>query len=235
MNKNKIGIISSLFLDNKSNKILVSSDYVNAIERVNGIPIIIPITSNLEYLDIYINLCNGFLFTGGIDINPYFYNENPKKNLGEFNTDFDLFQITLMQKVIVSKKPFLAICRGMQILNVSCGGTLYQDISEFPNKTLQHYQKIKKSDPFHLIKINTNSTLFNIFGKELYVNSFHHQCIKKLGTNLKISAIAPDNIIEAIELENYNFGVGVQWHPEMLFTSSEKVKPIFSTLIANCN
>lgn len=231
MKKSKIGIVSTLFLDNKISKISVSSDYVNAIEKSDGLPLVIPITSRLENIDVYIDLCDGFLFTGGIDINPYFYKKNPHKNLGEFNSTLDLFQLSLMQNIITSKKPFLAICRGIQILNIACGGTLYQDFSEFPNHTIQHYQKSARYDPLHLININTDSLLYNLFGENLYVNSFHHQCINQLGHNLKISALAPDNVIEAIELKNYQFGIGVQWHPEMMLISDDKMIPLFSKLI----
>ena len=100
--KSKIGVVSTLFLDNKINRVSVSSDYINAIEKSSGLPIIIPATSNLENTDTYINLCDGFLFTGGIDINPYFYNKNPHKELGEFNSKLDLFQLKLMQNIIAS-------------------------------------------------------------------------------------------------------------------------------------
>ena len=141
-----------------------------------------------------------------------------------------------MQNIISSKKPFLAICRGIQILNVACGGTLYQDFSEVPNNTIQHYQKSAKYefryDPIHQININSDSLLYNLFGEKLYVNSFHHQCINQLGDNLSISAIAPDNIIEAIELNNYTFGIGVQWHPEMMLINNNKMLPLFSKLIS---
>ncbi|MCQ2968815.1 MAG: gamma-glutamyl-gamma-aminobutyrate hydrolase family protein [Clostridium sp.] len=231
MKKSKIGIVSTLFLDNNIDRISVSSDYINAIEKSNGLPIIIPITSNLENIDTYINLCDGFLFTGGIDINPFFYKETPYKNLGEFNSKLDLFQLSLMKNIIDSKKPFLAICRGIQILNVACGGTLYQDFKQVPYHTVQHYQKSARYDPIHLINIKSNSTLYDLFGESLYVNSFHHQCINKLGHNLKISALAPDNVIEAIEIKNYKFGIGVQWHPEMMLINNDKMLYLFSELI----
>lgn len=231
MKKSKIGIVSTLFLDNKINRISVSSDYLNAIEKSAGLPVIIPFTSNLENIDAYITLCDGFLFTGGIDINPYFYNKDPHKELGEFNSKLDLFQISLMQNVILSKKPFLAICRGIQILNVACGGSLYQDFSEVPHPTIQHYQKSARYDPLHLITIDSQSLLYNLFGESLYVNSFHHQCINQLGHNLKISALSPDHIIEAIELKNYEFGLGVQWHPEMMLLDNDQMMPLFSKLI----
>ena len=229
--KSKIGVVSTLFLDNKINRISVSSDYINAIEKSSGLPIIIPTNSNLENINSYIDLCDGFLFTGGIDINPYFYNKNPHKELGEFNSKLDLFQLSLMENIITSKKPFLAICRGIQILNVACGGNLYQDFSEVPYPTIQHYQKSERYDPIHQININSDSILYNLFGEKLYVNSFHHQCINQLGNNLKVSALASDNVIEAIELKNYQFGMGVQWHPEMMLIDNDTMLPLFCKLI----
>ena len=98
--------------------------------------------------------------------------------------------------------------------------------------TIQHYQKSAKYEFIHLINIKTDSLLYNLFGESLYVNSFHHQCINQLGDNLSISAIAPDNIIEAIELNNYTFGIGVQWHPEMMLINNNKMLPLFSKLIS---
>ena len=130
-----------------------------------------------------------------------------------------------------SKKPFLAICRGIQILNVACGGNLYQDFSEVPYPTIQHYQKSERYDPIHQININSDSLLYNLFGEKLYVNSFHHQCINQLGNNLKVSALASDNVIEAIELKNYQFGMGVQWHPEMMLIDNDMMLPLFCKLI----
>lgn len=231
MTKAKIGVVSTLLLDSKINRVGVSSNYINALEKVSGIPIMIPVISNLDLIEEYINICDGFLFTGGMDINPFYYNMPPSVNLAEFNNSLDWFQLTLMKKVIESKKPFLAICRGIQILNIACGGTLYQDISEIPHETCQHVQKSEGYNFLHTIKISTDSTLYSLFGSKIKVNSFHHQCINKLGDNLKITAIAPDNIIEGIELINYQFGIGVQWHPEMMLTHSDFMKPIFEKLI----
>lgn len=231
MTKSKIGIVSTLSIENKVNKISVSCDYIDAIEKTSGIPIIIPITSYLNDLDIYIDICDGFLFTGGIDISPLNYQNSPHKNLGQFNSKLDLFQISFMKKVIASKKPFLAICRGIQVLNIACRGTLYQDLEEIPHWTIQHYQQAERYDPIHAIQINADSILYNLLGNTIYVNSFHHQCINKLGENLKISATSPDSIIEAIELDNYSFGVGVQWHPEMLLINNNTMQPLFNKLI----
>jgi len=236
MSKPKIGIVTTISVEQnpvifKRNKIYVDSDYTEAIEKVNGIPFLIPVVSSDDSLDAYIDVCDGFVFSGGTDINPLFYNKDPHKKLRMVNSKLDEFQLKLMKKVLKSQKPFLAICRGLQILNVACGGTLYQDLDEIPRDTIQHEQSGERYNVIHKVNFEKNSVLFNLLGNETYVNSFHHQSINTLGNNLIIVGRAPDGVVESIEVKDYTWGIGVQWHPEMMFSHFDSMKPLFESLV----
>ncbi|MDS0525743.1 gamma-glutamyl-gamma-aminobutyrate hydrolase family protein [Clostridium sp. SHJSY1] len=235
----KIGLVATICVDenpvaNKIDKISVNNEYIQAIEKVGGIPLIIPVISSELSLDAYVDICDGFLFTGGIDINPIYYNKNPHKKLGYVDSRLDEFQLKLMKKVLKAEKPFLAICRGVQILNVVCGGTLYQDLDEIPNDTIQHQQRGERCNLIHKVNFESNTILYDLLGDEIYVNSFHHQSVEKLGDNLIITGQAPDGVIEALEVKDYNWGVGVQWHPEIMFNHFDSMRPLFEGLIKAC-
>ena len=213
-------------------KIEVPEDYINAIEQSNGAPIIIPPIFSEKSLMKYLDLCDGFLFTGGKDIHPLLYNSTPVDKCGNFDKEVDENTIKLMKLAIKFNKTILCICRGMQLLNITLGGTLYQDIeTEIKTKTIGHNFTFIKSDEVHVININKNTILFKYFGNELYVNSIHHQSIKTLGKDLIISASSTDGVIEGIELLNKDHIIGIQWHPEMMLTKSNKMKCIFNDFI----
>lgn len=149
-------------------------------------------------------------------------------------TDYqtDLFHITLMKYLLSLKLPLLAICRGMQILNIALGGTIYQDLSLRWPISMNHMQlSSNRSDPCHRITVIKDSILSNIFKENEAVNSFHHQCIRILGAELNISAVASDGIIEAIESDHLPFVVGVQWHPECMWKTSASMQKLFQVFI----
>lgn len=236
MSKPKIGIVTTISADEhsmtfKKDRICVDSDYTEAIEKVNGLPFLIPVVSSDDNLDSYVDIFDGFLFSGGLDINPLCYKKDPHRKLGMVNSKLDDFQLKLMKKVLKSKKPFLAICRGLQILNIACGGTLYQDLDEIPSYTIQHQQSGERYNVIHNVTFEKNSILYDLFGNETYVNSFHHQSINKLGNSLFIVGLAPDNVVEAIQVKDYTFGLGVQWHPEMMFSHFDSMRPLFESLV----
>lgn len=187
--------------------------YVASINKAGGTAIILPPVDDEGILNHYMNICNGFLFSGGGDMDPYYWGEMPDWSLGEINPLRDSFEYKLFQKVLGSSLPILGICRGCQVLNVAMGGSLIQDI----NSKLSHQQKAPRNYTFHAIVIEQESILAKIVkANSIRVNSFHHQAIKRLGSGLKISAAAPDGTIEAVESMNHPFVIGVQWHPECL-------------------
>lgn len=210
----------------------LNNTYVISVSQAGGIPIIIPTRLTPEERTRITELCDGFVFSGGIDITPSLFDEDPHEKLGATSYPLDMVQLPLMQEIIRARKPVLGICRGEQVLNVACGGSLYQDISESPDLFVKHSQKSVPGDVSHRVFIEPDTLLFRLFGKEIMTNSYHHQSVKKPGKDIVISARSADGIVEAIEIRDYPFGVGVQWHPEMMITfGDETMCPLFEALI----
>lgn len=227
--KAKIGIVICGIYDQKQ---YVADSYVQVIKSVGGLPIILPIVKSKSIIREYISLCDGFLFCGGGDITPLLFGQEPVFGIGKTDIALDLFQIRLMKSVIESQKPLLAICRGMQILNVACGGTIIQDLAQTDLELINHMQSsISRKDISHRVFIKPKTKLQKILGDFVYTNSFHHQAIDRLGSNLIISGTTGDNIVEAIEMPSSPFVMGVQWHPESMCDSSVNMKQLFHTLI----
>lgn len=232
--------ISTNFLTVNSGKFLgmeriyVNKDYCEAVEKAAGIPLLLPPVGTQETLCRYVSMCDGFLLSGGGDINPLLYGCEPYPKLEAVNTRLDEWQLLLIKEILKTDKPLLAICRGEQLLNVALGGTLYQDMEEVPFPVMLHSQIAPRGDKFHKIVLAENSIPGKLFGNQLQVNSFHHQSVKELGKGLRIVATAPDGIIEAIQGEGKPFVLGVQWHPEMLLTVSDEMLPLFSAFVDSC-
>ncbi|MFP3153978.1 gamma-glutamyl-gamma-aminobutyrate hydrolase family protein [Lachnospiraceae bacterium ZAX-1] len=233
--KPKIGVVTDFRHEYKQgrdfNFIYAGREYVSSVERVGGIPLLLPLVANKELLQDYIDLCDGFLLTGGQDVSPLCYDAEPAPLLGGTNLELDEFQRLLLHKVVDTRKPFLAICRGIQLLNVIRGGTLYQDTSYAKGDTYKHRQETASGDVSHKVLIEENSILRGLFDAEIYTNSYHHQSVKDVGEGLRVTAKAADGIIEAVELLGYPFGLGIQWHPELMFAKNETMRPLFAALV----
>lgn len=232
--------ISTNFLTVESGKFLgmeriyVNKDYSEAIEKAGGVPLLLPPSEDPSVIEAYLRICQGFLFSGGGDINPLFYRTSPCRGLEAVHSVLDRAQYLLLQEVLKTDKPVLAICRGAQLLNVVLGGTLYQDMGEVPFPVILHSQIAPRGDKFHEVVLAEDSIPGKLFGKQLWVNSFHHQAIKNPGKGLRVVATAPDGIVEAVQEENKPFVLGVQWHPEMLLTVSDEMLPLFSAFLSYC-
>lgn len=205
------------------------SVYTQAVERAGGVPVFIPITDQNQ-AEAYIKMIDGLLLTGGQDISPHLYGEEPRMIMGEVSPKRDSSEIALIEACLKYKKPILAVCRGMQLINVYCGGTLYQDLSENPNVTVQHVQRSMPHVSTHSIETIPHSRLYNVFGQKTRINSYHHQAVRDLGKNLIATAYSPDSIIEGFESEEMNI-VGVQWHPEITFDSNAGSLNLFTDLV----
>ncbi|KDR93761.1 putative glutamine amidotransferase [Peptoclostridium litorale DSM 5388] len=232
-----IGITTNFMMAEKGllsgqERYFLESDYVKAIENVGGTCILFPHTSDVESFVRYLDLVDGIVISGGIDINPMFYGDEPMEKTGYFNTKQDFFDVELTKKAIQSHVPILGLSRGIQIINVALGGTLYQDVSYMEKRALKHMQESKRSEKSHCISIEKDSKLYEIFGEEkIFVNSFHHQAIKDIGKGLKVSARASDGVIEAVELEGEDFVMGVQWNPEFMADEYEEQEGIFKKFV----
>ncbi|WP_432402515.1 gamma-glutamyl-gamma-aminobutyrate hydrolase family protein [Wukongibacter sp. M2B1] len=197
---------------------LVSHNYIKSVYLAGGIPILIPLVDDKEFSKEYLETIDGIIFSGGDDISPLSYGENPIRHVQTICQERDEFEIEFFLEALKLNMPILGVCRGMQLMNVGLGGNLYQDINSEIENSLGHFpQGTSPHNLYHQIKIDEESKLFDIFRKtEIKVNSFHHQAVKKRAKDLKETAWASDGIIEAIEHEDRDFVVGVQWHPEDL-------------------
>lgn len=213
----------------------LNNTYVISVSQAGGVPIVIPTRLTDEERTRIVDLCDGFLFSGGIDITPSFFGEDAHEKTGESHYALDQLQLSLMKDVIKTRKPLLGICRGHQVLNVACGGSLYQDLSESPGVYIKHRQETPQGDVSHKITIDPDSVLARFLGTEIMVNSYHHQSVKKPGSNIKITAHSADGIVEAIELTDYPFGIGVQWHPEVMAAVGDtSMCPLFEAFVKAC-
>lgn len=227
--KSKIGIIICGIEDQKQ---YVTNSYVKAIHNASGLPIILPLIKSKSSIEEYVSLCDGFLFCGGNDVTPLLFGQEPEKGLGQTDISLDLFQIRLMQEILQTDKPILAICRGMQILNIACGGTIFQDLHSQDFEPINHMQtSLSRKDVSHKVFFSEKSKIEKLLGPFAYTNSFHHQAIDRLGTDLMVSGRTGDDVIEAIEMPSHSYVIGVQWHPECMSDRCSNMKLLFHALI----
>ncbi len=227
----KIGIVVCGFTGNRQ---FVTNPYIQSIRYAKGVPFIIPLVRSDHILEQYAQFCDGFLFCGGGDITPLLFGEEPKNGSGNTDITVDLFQIRLMKRILSSRKPVLAICRGMQILCVACGGSVWQDLSLVPGSAINHMQhSASRGEVSHRIRTERGTLLREYIGTCLYVNSFHHQAVNAPGKDITVSARAQDGTIEAIELDGHPFALGVQWHPECMYRSSPEMRNLFHEFVSS--
>ena len=230
-------IIGVFPLVNENKDSLVRNDYVYSIENSGGIGIMLPYTTDNEVIDKFISICDGFLFTGGVDIDPSRYNEKASDMCGPISVYRDEAEFAAFERVMNSDedKPILAICRGSQLINVALGGTLYQDIPSEINTELIHRQGEPHSEPSHTVTIEKGSPLYSLFGEDsIPVNSLHHQSVKSLGKGLEIMARADDGVVEAIYMPSKKFVWALQWHPERSYKADIRSKMIFDSFVNSC-
>lgn len=210
-----IGINTDVSGSTESARLSLGSSYVDAVTSAGGIPILLPQVYDDEARRLQVQMCDGFVFTGGRDIDPAKYGEDPHPSLNPLHPRREENDFELVKEVLRQKKPFLAVCLGSQTVNVALGGSLMQDIPTQTSTTIAHRQSNARHLPVHEISITTNSRVADLVGTTtLAVNSFHHQSCARPGKGITFTAHAPDGVVEAYELENYPFGIGVQWHPE---------------------
>jgi len=195
--------------------------YVEGILKGGGLPLLLPYSDDEKVVQAYLDRVQGLVVTGGaFDIPPADYGEEPREGLGPLKPERTAFETTVLRAALERQLPVLGICGGMQLLNVVLGGTLYQDlVRELPSASL-HEQKHPSVQPQHPVDVRDGTLLAEAVGKgALMVNSTHHQAVNVVAPGLLVSAVAPDGVVEAIELPGPAFVLGVQWHPESLVTS----------------
>lgn len=200
-----------------TNSIGVTIPYVTSIELAGGIPLLLPPIMNPRDIEAQLELIDVLLLSGGSDIDPSHYGEKHSKLLGPLSPQRDAYELELIKIAYKKKIPIFGICRGLQLLNVAFGGTLYQDISEVPNVNAVHDQEGMGDKPVHTIKIEKSTLLAEIVNQSSFeINSFHHQVIKKLSPHFRVNAHSEDGLIEGIESIEGSLILAVQWHPEIM-------------------
>lgn len=236
MGKPVIGILGNLLIMGKGmfkgmERSYVNNDYIESVLLAGGIPLLIPVNSEDDVIRAQVDLADGIIISGGYDVNPLEYGEEPSQKAGFIYPKVDEFYLKAVKYAIDNNKAILGICKGIQILNVIYGGTLYQDLSDIDGCYINHLQSSTRDVPTHSVYVKENSILFDILGSQILTNSFHHQCLNKVGYGFRITATSKDGIIEAIEGDQARFVLGVQWHPEMMMKSSLAMLNIFKRLV----
>jgi len=198
----------------------VNNTYINSILMNGGVPYLIPVTDNVEVLRQIVAQLDGIVFTGGEDFEPAYFGEENHEKLGEVNVTRDTYDLTLFKLATDRNIPTLGICRGLQLINVAMGGTLYQDLPAEKPSDINHRQEEAGTVPTHSVSVVDGSMMHQILGeKEIQVNTFHHQAIEKLAPGLKIVGWSNDSVPELIEAYPHRQILGTQFHPE-IFTAA---------------
>lgn len=222
--------------ETKNGSSSMPKDYVLSVLRAGALPVILPMIpeDDPQYdqlMDKIINSVDGIIFTGGPDLDPILYNEAILPECHEPLSDRDKADLALFSRAYSARKPFLAICRGIQVCNVALGGTLYQDLPSQLNSSVMHQQSgIKHA---HQVQVTEGSLLKSIVKADtLPVTSRHHQAIKQVAKGLKVSALSEDGVIEAVEFDDDRPGLCLQWHPENLTEGDERQQALFEWLVS---
>jgi len=231
-----IGITGSMLIDEGGmfpgyERAYVNNDYVQSVVAAGGTPYIVPMVYEESVIREQIEMVDAVIMSGGHDVNPLLYGEEPSQKLGGILPKRDTFDATVIKIAIELQKPILGICRGHQIINVVNGGTLYQDLSLINGCNIKHNQGALPSEATHTAEIVKGTKLNEILGEKVFTNSFHHLAVKDLAPGFIASAIAKDGVIEAIEKVGEEFVMGIQWHPEMMTKTHPVMLEIFKKLI----
>lgn len=231
-----IALTTEYYLDKNERSVGSNYPYIDAVIGAGGIPVLVPVSDTSFSYDELIERIDGLILIGGEDILPLYYNESPIRGIGEISVQRDRAEMELFRKTYEKKIPILGICRGMQLINVALGGSLYQDLPTQCKKSAEHVSTMTLEEGFHKIRLIKDSFLYTIFQKEeLLVNSYHHQAVKELGRNLKVSAKSEDSVIEALEsCDGYPL-IATQFHPERMIYARKEIRKIFEHFIEMTN
>lgn len=209
-------------------RVRLNGAYVEAVTRAGGIAVVAP-PQPLDAAEALLERAEGLLLTGGEDVDPALYGAAPHRALGRVTGDRDAWELELVRGARRRGMPTLAICRGIQVLNVALGGTLIQDIPDERPSAIRHEQEAGRAARTHPLRLVAGSRLATLFGTEADVNSMHHQAVGRVAPGLRVTALAPDGIVEGVETDDGWWALGVQWHPEELDGADSR---LFAALVA---
>ena len=211
-------------------------DYVEGVTGAGGVPVVLPPTGNEGAAESVLHSLDGLLLSGGSDLDPGYYGEEPLPELGITLPERDAFEMALVGQALRRGMPVFGICRGMQILNVALGGTLYQDLpSQWNRDVLKHRQDTPKWQPTHEVMVTDGSYMAEVMGREMVkVNSYHHQGVKDLAQGLVATGYSSDGVVEAVEAENLSerWLLGVQWHAEAMRGAGPQQESLFEAHVS---
>lgn len=211
----------------------LSHSYIDPLVRAGAAPILLPHLTDTVMLRTVYEQLGGVLLPGGGDVDPVRYGESRHELCGPISTERDETELTLTRWAVEEGKPLLAICRGIQVLNVALGGTLIQDIqAQVPGADRHDWKPGYPRDYLpHIVTVDPQTRLSSLVGSgSLPVNSFHHQAIKDVAPGLAVAARAPDRVVEAVEVKDHPFAIAVQWHPEELAAGDAGAQRLFDAL-----
>lgn len=225
-----IGIVP--MFDDKRENYRLRPGYMDAVACAGGIPVMLHPSEDEAVLDQLIESCDGFIFSGGQDIEPALYGEEKLNSCEECMPERDSYEMKFLKLVLDCNKPVLGICRGIQVFNVLLGGSLYQDVPSQLGTAVKHRAEVVGEAAMHTITVCGNTPLAKLTGDSVInVNSFHHQAIKMPAPGLEIMAKAEDGVVEAVYLPEKSFAVAVQWHPELMYKSDKNALALFEALV----
>ena len=218
-------------------QICLSEAYISSLAQAGALPVLVPLGLSESALEALLARLDGILFSGGGDVEPEHYGSQPHPLVDNVDPDRDRVELHLIQKTVAAGQPFLGICRGLQVINIALGGTLYEDILDQKPGSLQHStpDDLPRNHLAHPVRLESDSQISKILDHpEVQVNSSHHQGIRRLASDLKPTAYAPDGLIEAFELPTVQYGLAVQWHPEWL-QEHLPMQALFRSFVQACS
>lgn len=230
-----IGLCSSYERDENNDRIFLNRSYLDAIRHFGGIPVVIPAEAGEEEQAFLLNQCDGLVLTGGNDIDPALYGEAVLNDTVVIAPERDLGERRLCDMAMAKNIPILGICRGIQILNVHFGGTLYQDLPAQVETTVNHSMEKPHHRTCHDCNLIPRSPLRDLIGEaQIAVNSHHHQAVKDVAPGFAVMGRCSDGIIEAMWKPDAKFLWAVQWHPEKIWDIEESSAKIFQAFLTAC-
>lgn len=218
--------------DDEKESLWMLPGYLEGIRQAGGLPVVLPFTDDEAEIEQLADMCSGFLFTGGHDVDPKLYNESPVGDIVVTCRRRDEMEKRFLEIALEKDRSVLGICRGIQFINAALGGSLYQDLPLQHRSQTEHHQAPPYDVPVHRVTLRENTPLHKLLQvSELKVNSYHHQAVKKLASGLAEMAVSEDGIAEALYKPDCRFLWAVQWHPEFSYKTDPAARAVFSAFV----